>query len=367
MDSSQKKNVALPFTGVRFAELGLQELKNSPHEQYSHMAGKATRKFRCSWGYRWDAVAYLLGWSSPKFNASGTFTHISRILPDVYKPAINIVPVAKKTVIRSKDDWDNITGGSSVEASENDRPWLWATEINSIVGAGRQQKIILPDGHSFSTYTEAHLEVSYEVRHYRLLSDKEMQQHNYTRMIDYDYYPDEFYAARFCSFHPQPILLHMTVPQDGMFWNNDAVGGIAGKQNLNETKTVKCSTDIQLRWYGVPALPDAMRDMLGCINDRSIEIHPPGHVRRFNPHTLIYIGFRLNTYRQVTGEYVHDISYLFSHFKEGHNSELCFPPGNNYKWTNIRTAAYSRSNDSHLTSSLYPERDFNELFRLPNQ
>lgn len=362
---ADKAKIKLPFTGVKFADLELEELPTSPTEQYSHQAGKVNRSLRCKWKYRWDAAAYLLGWATPTYNNAKKFTHISRVLPDVYRPTIQLIKVPRfhRPI---KDDWGNILDAGGMQIDETTKPWLWATGVSEMQGDGPVSKTILPNGQSFSSYPYAKLEVTYEVLHYRLLDDDELIEKGFTRWVDGKKYPDEFYASRFCSFHPQPNVLHMSIPQDGLKWEAGAVGGIAGKRALSEAQRKKFNIDIQIRWYGVPGIPDNIRSLLGTVNDRTWEIHPPGHVRKFSPQNLIYLGFRLHTYRQVTGEYVHDISLLFSHFNEGHNKELCYPIGNEYRWTGVQSSAYDRSTDNYINSSLYPEVNYNSLFQLPN-
>lgn len=361
-----KDSIILPFNGSKFSDLGLEEVYASPREQYSHKAGRATRAFKARWSTRWDACAYLVGWSHANYSPSGTFTHVTRVLPEVYSPTVNLVP-RKNNYPKARDDWGNAAGGEAFEAEPQQKPWLWASGVENMKGLGRLTKTFLPDGTSFSSYPHASLDVVHEVLHYRLLTDEELVEKDFTRKVSGVKYPDEFYAARYCSFHPQPNVLSMSVPQDGMKWAADAPGGLANKTASSDTQRKKFNVDIQVRWYGVPDVPEAVRTRLGTVNDRTWEMHPPGHVRKFRPHSLIYLGFHIQTRRQINGSFAHDLSLLFSFFNEGHNKELAFPRGGEYRWTTMTTKSYDSSNDGYINASLYPETNFNDLFQLPDR
>lgn len=361
-----KDNTILPFSGVKAAQLKLQELDGSPKEQYISHAGIARRRFMCEWAYRWDAAAYLLGWAEPVFSPDGTFLHIHRVLPEIYKPSIITLPV-KHLKHDVKDDWGNVLATGGVETRESQRPWLWATNITSMKGIGRQGITIFPGQRSVSSFTKAEIEVEYVVRHYRLLEDRELLEHNFTRRINNKYYPDEFYAGRFCSFHPQPNTMMMEVPRGGMVWAPGTPHGLAGKQATSTIHRQKQNLDIQVLWYGVPGIPSALNDQMGTLNDRTWEMHPPGHVRKFGPQTLIYMGYRVKTYRQITGTWANDISLLFSFFREGHNSEYAFPTGGEYRWCPLSSFDdAARESKQHMNKMIYPETNFNNLFQLPN-
>lgn len=368
---ARKRDLKLPQTGLKYADLGATELPTSPHEKYTHRHGQATRTFRLtSWPGRWDFAAYVLGWCEPRFAGDGTFSHLRRILPDAYLPTVNVVPVQRYHHRLDVDDHGRTVEAGSVEAEEQERPWLWATDVVSVKGVGPQKTTFLPGLDpglaAFSTYPEARVEVSYEVRHYRLVLDEEMVEKG-MRRIDADgkLVPDESHASRYCSFHPQPVTLHASVPQDGMRWASTAPAGLAGEVARAETPYIKRSVDCQLRWYGVPGLPAGLHDLLGTVNDRAFEVRPPGQHHKFSAHTLMYLGFRLHTYRQVTGGYAHDVALLFSHFPDGHNRELAFPPGGAYRYATLTTAGYSPASDDYLKKMLYAEADFRKLFTLP--
>lgn len=363
--SASKETLRLPFTGAEFRHLELKELSHSPKEQYVSHAGVARRRFTCKWEYRWDAAAYLLGWSEPVYTPNGEFLYVSRVLPEVYKPTIIKIPV-KHLNHDVVDDWGNVLQTGGVETRETERPWLWATSLTSVSGVGRQRLQEFPGGAAASRFELAELEVEYQVRHYRLLEDTELVDHKFTRRSAGRYYPDEFYAARFCSFHPQPNTLMMEVPQGGMKWAPDTPHGLADKQATSHVQRGKQNLDIQILWYNVPGIPDALRTQAGTVNDRTWELHPPGHVRKFGPQTLLYMGFRVKTYRQITGAWANDISLLFSHFREGHNSEFAFPRGGEYRWSPLVSEAFDSASKKHMNKLLYPESNFNNLFRLPD-
>lgn len=369
---AQKRDIVLPFSGKKYDALGANEVYHSPGEKYAHHAGQATRTFIVDdYANRWDFCAFMLGWSEPRYASDNSFSHLSRVLPDAYKPTVSVTRTqhyARPDV----DDWGRpVPGGSTggINANEHERPWLWANDVVSVCGVGPQLTTILPGLDpglgTLSTYSKARIEVSYEVRHYRLLIDDELVRDGWSRLdADGKEVPDELYATRYCSFHPQPVALYASVPQDGLVWAADAPVGLAGKPARSESPFVKYSVDCQLRWYGVPDLPAGLNSLLGTVNDKPIEFHPPGQKRYFSAHTLLYIGYRLHTYRQVLGNYVHDIAFLFSYFEPGHNKELAFPPGGKYRYAHLTTGGYDPSSDSYLQKFLYQGGDFSQLFRL---
>lgn len=371
---SAKRATRLPFSGKQYADLGAVEIPTSPQEQYTSQDGRALRTFRVrSWADRWDFAAYMLGWSAPVFGDGGAFRYIHRELPDVYLPTVAVVEV-QRYLGAPADDFGDETGEGpdGIESIDVEKPWLWASNIERMIGKGRQTSTILPGlppglG-TFTSFPEAEVEVSYEARHYRLTDDQSLRDHQLTYVDSSGVSnPDEAYCARYCSYHPQPQVLSVFVPQDGMKWGADAPVGMAGQPSTNESHRYKYTVDVQIQWYAVPGIPLGLASQLGTVNDRNWMIRPPGTVRKFEAHTLIYLGYRLHSYRQITGDYVHDISLLFSHFEEGHNKDLCFPPGGNYRWTTLGTASYSTDSDDYLKHMVYQESNFADLFRLPNR
>lgn len=332
------------------------EIPGSPQESYTAGEGQVRRVFLVDWEDRWQFSRNLLGYSVSARDSAGRRV-IQRKLPSAYSDIQRLT--YGEPFYPNEDDEDPII---PVER----HPWLYASSIESITGIGPSD---FNEETEVNIYRQAKITVLYESKSYQLKDLYEFTQGDFDQI--------ELVCLGYQTKFRAPEVESTTLPFGQMLFVDDQTTA------YNGTHALRNFTDIFFVWHEVPRLQFSQSkqmlhtaSFLGCVNSSEfLPLSAP-------PGCLLMVGAQ-ETFRWMSnGDPCSDITFRFKNLdydatgahSENHvlpliKSHNHFPKfaGGSYQYvpltTNGRPIPFTEF-DIQGGNTIYPYRDFNNLFQL---